>query len=84
MSGGNIIFSSEEMRSPEEIGRFLVNVGEKLQSEGSFTVVQGANDIQITPGGTTKLELKYKTKGEKHEFEIEIEWKPGQEDISIK
>lgn len=84
MSGGNVLFSSEEPRSLAEIGQFLVSIGEKLKSEGSFTVMQGAEEFQIAPAGNTKLELKYKTKGEKHEFEIEIEWKPGQQDISVK
>ncbi len=84
MSGSNVIFSSEGQRSVAEIGQFLVEIGEKLQAGGSFTLMQGAEELQIAPSGNTKLELKYKTKGEKHEFEIEIEWKPGEQDVTIK
>ncbi len=69
-------FSSEEPRSVEEIGRFLVDVGERLLSQGGFTVVQGGQEFFVEPGGATKLELQYKSKGDKQEFEIEIEWKP--------
>ena len=84
VSGGNVIFSSKELRSAAEIGSFLVSIGEKLQADGSFTLTQGAEEFQIAPSGNTNLEIKYKTKGEKHEFEIEIEWKPGQQDVAIK
>ncbi len=80
-------FSSEEPRSVEEIGRFLVNLGEKLLEQGGFTVTQGEQEYYIEPGGASKLELKYESKGEKHQFEIEIEWKPGKagaEEVEIK
>ncbi len=79
MSGNkaDIIFESKEIRSSEEIGRFLISVGEKLLNTGSFTVVSGDREIEVAPSGSTKLELKYKSKGYKEEFEIEIEWRPG-------
>ena len=80
-------FSSEEPRSVEEIGRFLVDVGERLLTQGGFTVVQGGQEFFVEPGGATKLELQYKSKGDKQQFEIEIEWKPGQDgngDVEIR
>lgn len=83
----NVHFSSEEPRSVEEIGRFLVSVGEKMLAQGGFTVVQGGQEFYIEPAGATKLELQYKTKGEKQQFEIEIEWKPsagGAGEVEIK
>lgn len=81
----NVVFRSKEPRSTEEIGRFLINAGEKLVSGGSFTVVQDGREIEVTPTGSTKLDLKYKTKGYKEEFEIEIEWRPtGGGSVDIK
>ncbi len=74
----NIIFSSEEPRSVEEIGEFLIQAGQKLKEQGFFTLTQDEQQIEIRPGGATKLELKYEVKKEsKHQFEIEIEWKEG-------
>lgn len=79
-----IHFSSEEMKSVESIGEFLVLIGEKLKSEGFFTLKQGEQELKIAPTGVTKLELKYQSKGEeKYEFEIEIEWKPGPPPVSV-
>ncbi|MFW6369351.1 MAG: amphi-Trp domain-containing protein, partial [Myxococcota bacterium] len=76
MSGkkADVVFSSKEPKSVEEIGRFLVTVGQKLIDSGSFTVVQAGREVDVSPSGSTRLELKYKNKGYKQEFEIEIEW----------
>ncbi len=80
MSGHNenIIFSSEEPRTIEEIGDFLIQAGQKLKEQGFFTLSQDDQQVEIRPGGATKLELKYEVKKDtKHQFEIEIEWKEG-------
>jgi len=70
-----VIFSSEESRGVQEIGDFLIMVGQKLKEQGYFTVHQGEKQIEIRPEGGTKLELKYEIEREtKHGFEIEIEW----------
>ena len=84
MSGGNVVFSNKETSSLAEIGRFLVSLGEELQGDGSFTLIQESEELQVAPSGNIKLELKNKTKGEKHEFKIEINWKPEQQDVEIK
>ncbi len=80
MSGKSeeVIFSSEEPRTIQEIGDFLILAGQKLKEQGFFNLTQGDRQIEVRPDGSTKLELKYEIKGEtKHQFEIEIEWKPG-------
>ncbi len=83
-----VIFSSEETRSIQEIGDFLIMVGQKLKEQGSFTLHQDDKQIEIRPEGRTKLELKYEIEREtKHGFEMEIEWdttkgKAGKVDIS--
>jgi amphi-Trp domain-containing protein len=79
-----VIFSSEEPRSVEEIGDFLIQVGQKLKEQGFFTLNQGDKQVEVRPKGGTKLELKYEIEdSNKHEFEIEIEWKPGQEKAKV-
>ncbi len=72
-----VIFSSEEPRSVAEIGDFLIQAGQKLKEQGSFNLSHGEKQLEVRPEGATKLELKYEIEGQKHQFEIEIEWKPG-------
>ncbi len=67
----------EQALSKEEIGRYLVDIGQKLIDDGSFTIKQGQDSYKINPSGHIELELQYKTRGEKNTFEIEIQWKPG-------
>jgi len=83
-SNETVHFYSEKPSSTEEIGRFLISIGEKLVQEGSFSLQQGEQEFNIAPAGAVMLELKYKTKKNKHEFEVEIEWKPGVDDVSVK
>lgn len=82
MSGpGNTIFSSKEHLTPKEIGAFLIKIGEKMQNEGAFTLTQGNQVLEVHPKGPTRLELEYEIKGDKHEFEIEVEWYPNREGV---
>ncbi len=77
-----VIFSSEEPRSVQEIGDFLIQIGEKLKEQGFFSLTQGEKQIKIHPEGATKLEIKYEIEDEvKHGFEVEIEWKTGSENV---
>ena len=81
----NIVFSSKESRNVQEIGDFLVQIGQKLKEKRSFNLTQGQKHVQVSPSGQTRLELKYEIKGAgKHEFEIEIEWKPDAAEASEK
>lgn len=79
MSGrDNVLFSSEEPRSVQEIGEFLITAGQKLKEHGFFNLTQGDRTLEVRPEGTTTLELKYEiAKETKHKLEIEIQWKPG-------
>lgn len=76
-------FESEERRSVKEIANFLKLIAEKLETQGSFQIEQASEHFDIRPSGNTKLELKYESKGDRHKFEIEIEWSPQQEDKSF-
>ncbi len=67
----------EQALSKDEIGRYLVDIGQRLIDEGSFMIKQGQDSYEINPTGHIELELQYKTRGEKHTFEMEIQWKPG-------
>ncbi len=79
-NGKNILFYSEEPSSVEEIGEFLIQVGQKLKEQGFFNLSQGEAQTEVRPAGAVKLEVKYAVKKQdKHELEIEIEWKPGME-----
>ena len=83
-SDGVVHFYSEKYTSVRDIGQFLINIGEKLANEGSFNLQQDQQELSVSPSGSPKLEVKYKTKQGKHEFEIEIEWRPDSGDVIIK
>lgn len=78
-----VFVNVEEQRSVEDIGKFLVEIGQKLAGEGSFSLSQGGQSYQVAPSGQVELEVQYKTKGDKHTFEVEIEWWPGREGFKI-
>ena len=69
----------EQNLTKVEVWEFLIDVGQKLINEGSFTIKQGQDSYEINPSGQIKIELQYKTRGEKNSFEVEIQWKPGVE-----
>lgn len=72
------VLNIEELRSVAEIGDFFISLGQKLKDQGFFTLTQADRKADVRLVGTPRLELKYKIKkGNKHKFEIEIEWKPG-------
>lgn len=73
------LFSSKENKTTQEIGDFLMSLGEKLKTQSSFTIKQGERVFKVKPQGRTRLELDYTRKGEKYEFEIEIEWRPDKD-----
>ncbi len=76
-----VIFSSKEQKSIQEIGEFLIQLGQKMKEQGSFNLSKGGEQISIKPSGQPKLELKYEIENQdKHEFEIEIEWRPGEKE----
>lgn len=74
-----VIFSSKEYRDIGEVADFLIQIGEKLKSQGSFNLSKGSEQVEVKPTGPAKLDLKYEIEdNEKHEFEVEIKWKPNQ------
>ncbi len=73
-----VLFSSEEAKTIQEIGDFLIQAGQKLKEQGFFNLTQGGQQVEVRPGAAPKLELKYEIEKEnKHQFEIEIEWRTG-------
>ena len=82
------IFSSKEHQSVEEVGDFLLRIGQKLKEEGSFSLEKGNEKVRVKPEGSFVLELKYEIERDNdHEFEIELKWNPdkisGDEKVNI-
>lgn len=70
----------EERQSLEQATALLETIVAKLKEQGKFTFKQGETEIEIQPSGQIQTEIKYEVKGDKHSFEIELEWIPGQAD----
>lgn len=73
-----VLVDYEERQSLGELINTLETIAAKLREEGKFTLMQGKKEIVIQPSDRVKTELKYEVKGDKHSFEIEFEWYPGQ------
>lgn len=76
-----VILDHEEMQSLEQLAAMLETIAKHLREEGKFTFVQGGKEIEVAPSQQVGVEVKYeiKQKKNKHQFEIEFEWIPGQE-----
>ena len=79
-----VVFSSDEHSSVSEVVSFLRKVADRLEQEGSITLEHGENQVEVRPEGDIELEVEYKTKGNKHELEIEIDWRSGRGPVSVK
>lgn len=78
------IFLSKQSKKADEIGEFLVQIGEKLKTQGFFNLEKEGEKIEIKPEGSTKLKLEYEIEEGKHEFEIKIKWNPSEQgEVSI-
>ena len=87
MSGKkNILLKSEEKRSLSEVARFFRELAAKIET-GHLTLTQGNEEYHLNLPDPVTLELeledKHKKGRSKRQFEIEIEWYPGEEGSSI-
>lgn len=64
--------------SRNELADFLEKIASKIRDEGSFTFVQNDQDVLVSFPENVKTEIEYEVQGDKHEFEIEVEWREGQ------
>lgn len=79
------ILDHKEHQSLNEFAETLEVIAKKLKDEASFTLQQGDREIDIAPNSLVEVEYSYKIKGDKHEFEIELEWREdGKGPITIK
>ncbi|NLC05000.1 MAG: amphi-Trp domain-containing protein [Erysipelothrix sp.] len=69
-----------------EFADMLEDIATKLKAEGSFSVVEGDKTTVITPGSQLRTEFTYKTRGNKHEVEIQFKWRDNEsnEPLTIK
>ncbi|MFC5559772.1 amphi-Trp domain-containing protein [Ureibacillus thermophilus] len=71
-----VFIKHKEVQSIQEFAMMLEKMAQKLKQEGKFTFVQGTEQVEVAPNEQVKVDYKYEVKGEKHQFEIEIEWSP--------
>ncbi|MCD8511952.1 MAG: amphi-Trp domain-containing protein [Bacillus sp. (in: Bacteria)] len=77
----NVVLKHKEKQTLEEFAVVLESIAKKLKEKGEFTFTQGGEAISIAPGRIIKAEYEYTTKGNKHSFEIEIDWYEGEEEL---
>jgi amphi-Trp domain-containing protein len=78
-----VLFKSEEPKNRADVAVFLRQLADKIET-GSVTLRQGDTEQQVTIPQRlileTKLERETKGDSEKMSLEIELEWRPGQQD----
>lgn len=72
-----VLIDYEEKQSLVAFATTLETIAKKLKEDGAFHFVQGEQTIPIIPGEMVEGEFKYEVKGDKHSFEIELEWYEG-------
>lgn len=74
-----VLVDHKEMQSREQFATMLETIAQKLRNEGKFTFIQGEKVVEVNPSAQLQVEVKYEVKRNKHAFEIEFEWRPGEE-----
>ncbi len=73
-----VLIDHEEKQTLVAFATTLETIAKKLKEDGQFHFVQGTEAIPILPTEHITAEYKYEKKGDKHSFEIELEWYEGE------
>lgn len=79
-----ILYKGNDIKTVGEVGDLLLELGNKLKSQGYFNLVtNNNNDVRVTPKGSISLEIKYEVNDKgKHELELEFEWNENDDDTN--
>lgn len=72
-----VLLDREERQTLLEFAETLETIARKLKEKGAFTLTEGKREIVVEPADTLKVEYSYEKKGDKHSFEIEFDWRTG-------
>lgn len=73
-----VLVKHKEHQTVQEFAAMLEKIAQRLKEQGTFTFVQGTEQVEVTPSDQLKVDYEYTVKGDKHEFEIEFEWYEGE------
>lgn len=73
-----ILIKHKEHQNLVDFATMLETIAKKLREEQKFVFVQGDKETEIIPAEQVKVEYEYTVKGDKHSFEIEIDWLTGE------
>lgn len=81
-----VLVDYEEKMALEKAAEFLETLAKKLREEGTFTLTHGDKTHEVAPSSTVELEVKLEKQNDKNKFEVELEWRDGDEtsNLSIK
>ena len=77
------VIDHQEHQSLQNFTGSLQSIASKLKEDGTFTLIEGDKVTTITPNQQLRVEYTYKTKGDKHEFEIQFKWNDRESDDPI-
>ncbi|MDX5475866.1 MAG: amphi-Trp domain-containing protein [Bacillaceae bacterium] len=73
-----VLINHKEQQSLNEFASALETIAKKLREEGQFVFVQGEEQVEVQPSEQVMAEFKYTIKGDKHSFEMEMDWYTGE------
>ncbi|WP_101068609.1 amphi-Trp domain-containing protein [Roseovarius salinarum] len=81
MGRETVLFSSKETRSRQEVGAFLRDLADRLDS-GRVTLRRGEEEMALDLPGQMVLEIKVedeekRRRGTQHSLEVEMKWFDG-------
>lgn len=72
-----VLLDREDRQTLVEFATTLETIARKLKEKGAFILTEGEREIFVNPADTLKVEYSYEKKGDKHSFEIEFDWRTG-------
>ena len=75
-----VLINHKEQQSLSDFASTLETIAKKLREEGQFVFVQGEEQVEVQPSEQVKAEFKYTKKGDKHSFEMEMDWYLGEKE----
>lgn len=78
-----VLVDYEEKMSLIKAAEFLETLAKKLREDGTFTLTHGGKSHEVTPAETVELEVTFEKKNNKHQLEVEIEWRDDGKDTKL-
>ncbi|KXH80620.1 amphi-Trp domain-containing protein [Sporosarcina sp. HYO08] len=78
-----ILIDFEEKMTLANAATYFETIAKKLKEEGSFTLTVNGQPVEVKPSSNVELEIKLEKRRDQHKFEMELEWREGDEGSTL-